>query len=394
MTVNADSKQTRGRVLIADDEAPLLRAYSMVLKRAGFDVVGAPDGTIAMELFSPGRFDSILADIGMPGLDGLRMLRAVRERDLDVPVILMSGASSFEAALEAINFGAFRYLLKPIELPLLQQTVEQAVRFNKIAVMKREALVLLGGVGKGVGDRAGLETSFARALESLWIAFQPIVSWSKTEVYGYEALVRTREPMLPTPGDLFDAADRLGRLADLGRAIREAIASNIDAAPASARIFVNIHPDDLSERTLYDADSPLSEFAHRIVLEITERATLEHVNDPRARVRELRDMGFRIAVDDLGAGYAGLASFAQLEPEVVKLDMSLVRGADRDATRRKLIKSMTTLCHELGIEVVSEGIETVGERDTIADLGCDLLQGYLFAKPAAGFPVPEWGRGA
>jgi len=101
-------------------------------------------------------------------------------------------------------------------------------------------------------------------------------------------------------------------------------------------------------------------------------------------------MGFRIAVDDLGAGYAGLTSFTQLEPEIAKLDMSLVRGIDADPRRQSIVLSMKRLCDELDIAVVAEGVETVGERDALAELGCHLLQGYLFAKPAEGFMMPQW----
>ena len=98
-------------------------------------------------------------------------------------------------------------------------------------------------------------------------------------------------------------------------------------------------------------------------------------------------MGFRIAVDDLGAGYAGLTSFAQLEPEVVKLDMALVRGVHQQPTKLTLVRTMITMCRELGMLVVAEGIETPEERDAIVDAGCDLLQGYLFAKPGPAFPA-------
>jgi EAL domain-containing protein (putative c-di-GMP-specific phosphodiesterase class I) len=110
-----------------------------------------------------------------------------------------------------------------------------------------------------------------------------------------------------------------------------------------------------------------------------------------AKVETLRKLGYRIAVDDLGAGYAGLASFSQLEPEFVKLDMSLVRGVDASTRKQSIIRAMTTLCsRDLSIQVVSEGVETAGERDALVLEGGDLLQGYLFAKPARGFPVPRW----
>jgi len=95
-------------------------------------------------------------------------------------------------------------------------------------------------------------------------------------------------------------------------------------------------------------------------------------------------------VDDLGAGYAGLTSFTLLEPEFAKLDMSLIRGIDSDPKRQCIVRSMKRLCDELGIAVVAEGIETPGERDMLIALGCDLLQGYLFAKPARAVSIVSW----
>jgi EAL domain-containing protein (putative c-di-GMP-specific phosphodiesterase class I) len=101
-------------------------------------------------------------------------------------------------------------------------------------------------------------------------------------------------------------------------------------------------------------------------------------------------MGYSIAVDDLGAGYAGLTSFALLEPEIVKLDMTLVRDVHLNSTKQKLVRSMTQLAHDMGMMVVGEGVETVEERDAIVHLGCDLLQGFLFAKPSVAFPAVKW----
>ena len=93
-------------------------------------------------------------------------------------------------------------------------------------------------------------------------------------------------------------------------------------------------------------------------------------------------MGFRIALDDLGAGYAGLTSFAQIRPEIVKLDMALVRGIDADPLKRRLVRSVIDVSRDIGTLVVGEGVETDAERDTLVELGCHLLQGYLFGKPA------------
>ena len=113
------------------------------------------------------------------------------------------------------------------------------------------------------------------------------------------------------------------------------------------------------------------------------------LDDPRLEigdVLEVRVAGAEI-VDDLGAGYAGLTSFAQLEPEVVKVDMSLIRGLDSSPTKQKLLRSIVGLCRDLEIKMIAEGIETPEERDTLVLLGGDLCQGYLFAKPGRGFPT-------
>jgi EAL domain-containing protein (putative c-di-GMP-specific phosphodiesterase class I) len=205
-------------------------------------------------------------------------------------------------------------------------------------------------------------------------------------VYGYEALVRSLDPDLPTPGMLFDAAERLGRVQDLGDRIRNAVAENAVTAPPQALVFANVHALDLTNDRLYSSSSPLTRIADRVVLEVTERASLHRIDDLKDRVRSLRDLGYRIAVDDLGAGYSGLSSFSQLEPDIVKLDMSLIRDIDGSSSKASLVRSMISVCtQDLGVRVVCEGVETVGERDTLAAVGADLLQGYLFAKPGRGF---------
>ncbi len=246
----------------------------------------------------------------------------------------------------------------------------------------------LGSDTKQIGDMPGLDKSFARALQSLWMAFQPIISWSDHAVFGYEALVRSDDEELPLPDKLLAAAERLFRLAELGRTIRGRSASAMDRIPDNALMFVNLHTRDLLDDTLLSADSALSQHAGRVVLELTERASLDEVKDVRQRVAALRALGYRVAIDDLGAGYAGLNSFAYLEPDIVKIDMA--RDVDKEPTKQKLIGSMIKLCDDLGITVIAEGIESNAERDTLVALGCNLLQGFLFARPQRGFPEVHW----
>jgi EAL domain-containing protein (putative c-di-GMP-specific phosphodiesterase class I) len=152
-------------------------------------------------------------------------------------------------------------------------------------------------------------------------------------------------------------------------------------------LFVNLHPQDLLDPTLYLPDSPFSAIARRVVLEVTERVSLDRISEVMSRIADLRALGFQIALDDLGAGYAGLTSFTLLEPEFVKLDMSLVRDVHQSPTKQKVIRSMVHLCRDTGKKIIAEGVETLEERSALIDLGCEYLQGYLFAKPGRPFPA-------
>jgi EAL domain-containing protein (putative c-di-GMP-specific phosphodiesterase class I)/CheY-like chemotaxis protein len=378
-------------VLVVDDEAAIGRALDRVLRAAGFKVVVTTDPTKALEAIVQTSFDVILSDIMMPTMSGVDLLRVIRAYDLDVPVILMTGNPTLETAEEAVALGALQYLHKPMRNEVVVQAVERASRLHRIAIMKREALKLLGEAEIAAGDRESLDRSFDRALETMWMAFQPIISAQDRGLFGYEALMRTKEPSLPHPGAVLDAAEKLNRMSELGRRVRALSAKAFEDAPRDAVLFVNLHTRDLLDAELYETASPLGRIADRVVLEVTERAALDVVKDVVARISVLRYQGFRIAIDDLGAGYAGLASFAALEPEIVKLDMSLVRNAHQSPVRRRLISSMTSLCKEMKIKVVAEGVETDEERACVGEAGCDLLQGYLFAKP--GPPFPEIARG-
>src|SRR5262249_36930173 len=220
------------------------------------------------------------------------------------------------------------------------------------------------------------EQSFRRALDTLWMAYQPTVRVVDRSLFGYEALLRSGEKTLPDPEAVLGAAERLGRLPKLGHKIWAAAAGTFSGAEDHALLFVNLHAADLDDPMLAPPRSPLVAMADRVVLEVTERAPLDNVDRGRARLAELRSLGFRIAIDDLGAGYAGLTSFAAIEPQFAKLDASIVRGVDQNRTKQKIIGSIISLCNELSVIVVAEGVETEGERDTLVELGCDLLQGY------------------
>ncbi|MEP7050219.1 MAG: EAL domain-containing protein [Pseudomonadota bacterium] len=372
-----------------DDDPAVLAVTRRILEKKGAQVVTAGDGTEALALLAAQSFDAMVSDIQMPGISGMKLLRTVREFDLDLPVVLVTGNPGVQSAVEAVEYGAFRYLIKPVPSVELVAVVERAAQVCRLARSKREYVEEFGSSRFRVGDRAGVDATLDRALASLWTAYQPIVRAADSSIYAYEALLRSEEPALPHPGAVLQAAERAGRVHDVGRTVRQSVVASAPEALPDWALFVNLHPEDLLDPALYEPDSAFARLAPRIVLEITERASLDNIASVTSKVATLRTLGFRIALDDLGAGYAGLTSFALLEPEFVKLDMGLIREVNSNKIKQKIVRTMVQLCRDMGKQIVAEGVETNAERETLTHLGCDLLQGFLFAKPERPFPVPR-----
>ena len=364
-------------VLLVDDDELVLSAYARLLRVSGYAVTRANDGRAALQLVlaEPGRFDLVVSDIMMPGLDGMSFLRALRGTSPELPVILVTAWPTISSAAEAVEYGATRYLRKPIEWPALHAAVEHTLVASRSDKARRTE-------ARTAREASARVTTLAlhRALASLTMAFQPIVHSESRQVFAYEALMRPTESSMNTPKAVLDAAESVGSLSALGARVR-ALVSEVARAPDAPPLFVNLHPQDLLDEALFRENMPLSAFASKVVFELTERAPLDQVVDAVDRVERLRSMGFRIAIDDLGAGFAGLATLALIQPDFVKIDMSLVRAIDRDERRRKIVCSLAALCHDMNIRVIAEGVETVAECEALVGCGCELLQGYLFGRP-------------
>ena len=229
------------------------------------------------------------------------------------------------------------------------------------------------------------EADFEAALASVYVAFQPIVAWPGARVFGCEALVRTRHRRLGRARDLLRAASLLGRMRDVGRAVRALAFAAASRLPESVLLFLNLHADDLEDPQLDHAEH--AHLRRRVVLELHEEARLEDRADLRRRLRELRRLGYRLALDDMGGGGRGTPSVALLRPDVVKVDASLVRGVERDGARREAVGRIHRVCAENGAALVCEGVESAAERDALWCAGCVLFQGYLFGRPRRRLPA-------
>ncbi|MFH2007204.1 MAG: EAL domain-containing protein [bacterium] len=215
--------------------------------------------------------------------------------------------------------------------------------------------------------------------------YQPIVTAGDARIFGYEALVRCQAKELASPLVLFDIAERSGRIRPLNRTLRDITIEPLPDLPESEYMFINLHVDDFDDPQLLDPPEALKKHSSRIVLEVTERAAIQDHERFRKHLKILRGYGFKIAIDDLGSGYSALNTLAEVEPEFIKFDMALIRGIDTNPVRQNLIRNMRAFADDLQIQVVAEGVETKGEYETVRDLGCHLIQGYYFARPALPF---------
>lgn len=222
----------------------------------------------------------------------------------------------------------------------------------------------------------------AIAGQGLRIVFQPIVRLDTLEVVGAEALSRF-DGGPPTPDRWFQEAAGVGLETQLQQASLGLAIGAIPLLPGGVYLSINASPElinlwahrDLPEGVPYD----------RLVLEITEHHPIDDYEALLGALRPLRERGMRIAIDDAGAGYSSFRHILLIKPDIIKLDISITRGIDQDASRRALATALMTFAAEINASLVAEGVETIAEMQTLQDLGATLGQGYLFARPA---PLP------
>ncbi len=376
------------RVLIIDDEPAVLRVIGLLLERHGFAVASASNARDGLTLLADKGFDVILTDIIMPELSGLDFLKELRQHDLDVPVILMTAGATLDSALDAIEYGAQQYLLKPVEPEALVHSVGRAAALGELARMKRTALAVQAGKAIPYGDRATLEAVLTRTFATIHAEFQPIVSLKKKHVIGYEALMRCDETLFSSYSALLYAAERVGWRTALSKTLYQRIAQDCSDMPEGAMLFVNIHPLDAQESLLTGSGAPLEPIARSVVLDVRESVAGEQLSGLVAAIPGLRGAGFRIAVDNVGTGTSGLEIFGKLTPDFAKLDRSAFVGIDKDPHRQRTVRAIYAMFASLEVPLIAEGVESPAERDALLAAGADLAQGNLFGAPSKRFESP------
>ncbi len=215
------------------------------------------------------------------------------------------------------------------------------------------------------------------------MAFQPIVQRSTRSIFAYEALVRgmegqgAGEVIARVTPELMYRFDQTCRVKAIATAARLKLRT---------RLSINFNPNAVYEpatciRLTLAAAEMVGFDTGKLVFEITESERIRDTGHLVGIVNDYQRRGFLTAIDDFGAGYAGLNLLAEFQPDIVKLDMALIRDVDSNRVRRSIVTGIVATCSELDCAVLAEGVETIGEYRVLRDLGIDLFQGYLFARP-------------
>jgi EAL domain-containing protein (putative c-di-GMP-specific phosphodiesterase class I) len=371
------------KVMVAEDEFPVREAIVGLIEDGdGIRVVAtARDADEAIARALESRPDVALLDVRMPRGGGARAAREILRRLPEVRVIALSAYRDRESVLEMLRAGATSYVTKDASPEELVDAIRRAIR--REGEPMRFAGHVLHGVDPGLdpGEASARMERIGRVVGEggLRLVFQPVVRLATGEAEGYEALARFPGAGRP-PDEWFAEAATVGSLAELELATVRLALGHLDRIPGGALLFLNLSPSTVTSPALRRELAGVQ--ASRVVLEVTERAPVADYPRLRGVLEDLRRDGIRFAVDDAGAGWASLRHVLELSPDFIKLDRALVRGVQRDPSRRTLIEGLLPVAAGMDARVIAEGIEEAAQLEALRELGVPLGQGFFLGRPA------------
>ena len=390
------------RVLIADDDAGVREGLvDLLSSEEDMEVVAsAEDAESAIEIAAALRPDIAVVDVKMPGGGGPEATRGIRAASPVTRVVAYSVHDDPTSIRSMIRAGARSYVVKdaPIE-EVLEAIREASVGRGHLAPavavqVVDELAVELEKEERHQAEHEEVSDLVDRALEkgAILPLYQAIVDLQGWRVAGVEALARFQLEPPPGPDGVplrwgpdkwFDAAGRVGKRVDLElAALRVQAAAFEDPALGQRYLSLNAEPETILDkrRRLWDALVGLP--WERVVLEVTEHAVVSDYAKFAEALRPFREAGGRLAVDDAGSGYSSMQHIVELQPEIIKIDISLTRDLDTNVPKRAMARALATFAQEMEMLVVAEGIETPAELEVLRDMGVKYGQGWFMRKAA------------
>lgn len=383
----------QARVVVVDDEPTNVRLLERLLQSLGVaEVHGVTDSQEAVRRCLEVDADLVLLDLIMPSPDGFDVMAELRDTlpaDAFLPVLVLTADVARSTRDRALQAGANDFLTKPLD------HAEVALRARNLLgtralytrvqehneTLRAELQQRRDAEARAAEQRRHKTARIRRMLDEglLFPVFQPIADLRSGRVLGAEALARfDTEPARP-PDEWFAEAAEVGLGVELELAAVRAALACLDELPADAFLSVNVAPSTASDPALHRLIDEVP--GERLVLELTEHTRIDDYARLTGALDGLRERRVRIAVDDAGAGYAGLQHVLSLRPDVLKLDRALIRDIDTDPARRALAIGMVAFAAELDASLIAEGIETRAELETLERLQITHGQGFYLARP-------------
>ncbi|MGH8259537.1 MAG: EAL domain-containing response regulator [Steroidobacteraceae bacterium] len=381
----------RSSVLVIDDHPFQRRTLARKLATLGVpSVLEAADGADALQLARAhaGSLALILSDVDMPEMDGLEFLRRLALEASRTPVAILSALD--RTLLKSIEAMAGEYGLN------LLGVIEKPASDDSLRAMLVRSLASDRGPGARAPAAEAAHLEAALCNDELVPWFQPKIDLRTAQVCGAEVLVRWCRPDHPplTPDRFLAAvtANGLMRPMTLSLAAR-AVHYLKQLPPHDLTLSLNVCPTLLDDPEFADAlAGTIAEAGaspREVVLEITESAAARNQGAALENLARLRMRGFELSLDDFGTGFSSLTQLVRAPIAEIKIDRAFVSRLAEGGPDRLLVDSVVTLARRLNLRTVAEGIETQAELDILIALGCEMGQGYLFAKP---MPATEWLR--
>jgi EAL domain-containing protein (putative c-di-GMP-specific phosphodiesterase class I) len=379
------------RVMVADDEAVIRDTLAeLVASDPALELVGsARNADEAIAVAEATHPDVALVDVRMPGGGGMRVAEVVHSSLPKTRVLALTVAADRTTVVHMLESGAVGYLVKGTAPTEIVASIVRAAR-GQPSISPDVMTGLVRGLAEQLHreETESIELQARTALitaamvgDGRSIVYQPIVELEDHSVVGMEALSRFNLTESDWTVDRwFAVAAKIGLGAELELACARTALSDLDMIPLDRFISVNLsHRAAESEGFLELLDAVE---ADRVVVELTEHEAVEDYDRLMAAVAQVRDRGTRVAIDDAGAGFASLRHILRIEPDIIKLDISLTRDVHAHRPQRALAAALVSFADELGMSVIAEGVERQEEQDTLIELGVRLGQGYFMGRPA------------
>jgi EAL domain-containing protein (putative c-di-GMP-specific phosphodiesterase class I)/CheY-like chemotaxis protein len=363
-------------ILMIDDEIDFLSTTQFLLESAHFKVITAssPEEGLRKALLNP---DLILLDINMPGMDGLTVCKRLKEDKSTryIPIIMLTLNSSTLEKVEAFGFGVVDYIGKQFAFEEMLARIQAALRDRS----HRSS-------GESIEIKNNKISDLRELIEKgdLQILFQPIVFLKTGLPIGYEALARgPKGTSFENPADLFTFAAEANMFNELDSLSRNLSIRKAKFLKRRELLFLNSDPSITNT-----SDFKNLEFLKgsditpgQICIEITERTFVKNFPILSMNLKEMRSRGVSVAIDDVGEGYSSLNAIAELRPEFIKIDISIIRNMGTDSVKQNLVRLLAGLAGNINSRLIGEGVETKEECDALLSLGVDYGQGYFFMRP-------------